>query len=167
MSHPLVLALFADRPSASAAARLVRELGVDSADLSIVARTHADEGALARSVDGTPGVEIEDSRLGWVLGELSGHVLAAIAVVLPGIGPLVTAGPLGAELGEMIGHVAGGLAGTLEKAGLSRAQAAAWQSQIEAGSVLLGVHSTPEDALRVGQSLERSGAAEVAMATWG
>ena len=166
VSHPLVLALFGDRYVAATAARALRELGVDRADLSIVARTHDDEGVLARDVGGTPGVEIEDSRLGWLLGELSGHILAAIAIVMPGIGPIVTAGPLAADLGEAVGHATGSLSSTLEKAGLSKAQASAWQTRIEQGMVLLGVHAQPDQSLRVRQALEQAGADEVAMATW-
>ena len=166
MPHPLVLALFGDRAAAAAAANAVRKLGVDPSHLSIVARTHDDEGALARAVDGTPGVEIEDSRMGGLLGELSGHILAAIAVVMPGIGPIITAGPLAADLGEAVGHVTGDFGSTLEKAGLSKAQAATWLSRIQEGTVLLGVHTQPEASVRVRQALERCGADEVAMATW-
>lgn len=167
MSHPLVLALFGDRARATVAARAVHELGIDRGNLSIVARTHDDEGTLARAVDGTPGVEIEDSRVGGLLGELGGHILAAIALLMPGIGPIVTAGPLAADLGEAVGHVTGGFGSTLEKAGLSKAQAAAWQSRIRQGAVLLGVHTQPQELLRVRQALEQCGADEVVMATWG
>ena len=166
MSHPLVLALFGDRAAAAGAARTVHALGIDPGDLSIVARTHDDEGVLARAVNGTPGVEIEDSRLGGLLGDLSGQILAAIAFVMPGIGPIVTAGPLSADLGEAVGHATGGVGSTLEKAGLPKAQADRWQARIKEGTVLLGVHTQPQDALRVQQALERAGADEIAMATW-
>jgi hypothetical protein len=166
MTHPLLLALFADREAAAAAARAVRDLGVGRGDLSIVARTHDDEGRLARAVDGTPGVEIEDSRLGSLIGALGGQILAAIALVMPGIGPIVTAGPLAADLGEAVGHATGGVGATLEKAGLPEAQAERWQARVEKGTVLLGVHARALDVLRLRQALERSGADEIAMATW-
>lgn len=166
MSHPLVLALFADRERAAAAARLVRELGVERSDLSIVARAHDEEVQLAQAVDGTPGVEIEDSRLGSWLGELGGHILAAIAIVLPGIGPIVTGGPLAADLGEAVGHAAGGLSSTLERAGLSKAAASGWQAKIEDGAVLLGVHVRDGQTISIREALERSGAEGVALANW-
>ncbi len=70
--------------------------------------------SIANELDATPGVELEDSWLAGRLGELSGWVLAAIAVVMPGIGPIVAAGPLGAELGEAAGHAAGSLASRAE-----------------------------------------------------
>src|SRR5262245_38897361 len=110
MSHPLVLALF-DNPSAAASgARELRQLGIPAERVSIVARSHDEEGQLARAADASPGSEIEDSLPASRLGELSAHLLAAIALVMPGIGPIVADGPLAAGLGEAAGHVAGGLA---------------------------------------------------------
>ena len=47
------------------------------------------------------GVELEQSRPAAIFGEIGGQMLAAIALVMPGIGPIVAAGPLAAELGKM------------------------------------------------------------------
>ena len=120
MSHPIVLALFKTPAAAAAAARALHGLGVSREHISVVARNHDQEGTLAEEMDATPGAEIEDSRRAAVLGELSGQVLAAIALVMPGIGPIVAAGPLSAGLGEAAGHVAGGVAAALSGAGVSR-----------------------------------------------
>ena len=87
--------------------------------ISIISRNHDEETALAADVGGTPGVEIEDSRTAARFGELSGYILAAMALVLPGIGPIVAAGPLAAGLGEAAGHAAGGVASALSGAGVS------------------------------------------------
>src|ERR687892_514064 len=127
--HPVVLALFADAASAANAARGLRAFGVARERGSIVARSHDEEGMVARVAGASPGSEIEDSRPASRLGELSGHVLAAIALVMPGIGPIVADGPLAAGLGEAAGHLAGGIAGTLEQAGLAESEAAAWESK--------------------------------------
>ena len=146
MSHPLLMALFGDVSSAAAAARGAHALGVDRADLSVVARDHQDEERIANQIDASPGSEIEDSPAASRLGELSGYILAAIAIGLPGTGAVVAAGPLAAELGEVAGHVAGQVAGdlkaTLMKAGMSEADADRWREQIESGgAILLGVHA--------------------------
>jgi hypothetical protein len=93
--------------------------------MSVVSRNHDEAGALARELDATPGVDIEDSRPAARLGELGAHVLAAIALVLPGIGPIVSAGPLSAGLGEAAGHAAGGVASVLKGAGVPEAEAEA------------------------------------------
>ena len=54
MSHPLVLALYADVASAAEAARAAHALGIDRADVSVVARDHADEGRIANQIDASP-----------------------------------------------------------------------------------------------------------------
>jgi hypothetical protein len=166
MSHPLVLALCRNPQAVAAAARAIHAAGVRAADLSVVARSHEAERVIAGDVDGTPGAEIEDSRPAARLGELGGVILAAIATVLPGAASLVTAGPLAAELGEAAGHAAGGVSSMLVKAGLSRAEAVEWQTQIEAGAVLLGVHARSASVEAVESALGRSGVGPVARATW-
>ncbi|MFB3852505.1 MAG: hypothetical protein ACE148_01635 [Vicinamibacterales bacterium] len=169
MPHPLVLALFEDRRAAASAAVALRQLGVDRADISVVARSHDEEGALANELGATPGAEIEDSRPAARLGELGAHLLAAVAIALPGIGPIVSAGPLAADLGEAAGHIAGGLASTLVRAGLSQKQADGWQQRVERDAVLLGVHVTTGGTELTGsvrRALEGAGAAETALAEW-
>ena len=166
MTHPLVLALFRDRVRAARAAAAVRDLGVDRADLSVVSRTHQDESALAREVGATPGAEIEDSRVAARLGELGGQILAAIAVVLPGVGPIVTAGPLAADLGEAAGHMAGGVASVLARSGLPEPRAAQWQQRVAHGDVLLGVHVRHGETAVISGALEQQGADEIEIAQW-
>lgn len=166
MAHPLVLALFDDLAAATAAARALRGQGFAPEQLSVVARSHEEEGELARTLDATPGVELEDSPLAARLGELGGHVLAAIAVVMPGIGPIVTAGPLAAGLGEAAGHAAGGIATILGRAGVEDADARAWADRVQQGALLLGVHTPPERAAEVQATLAEQGARELLVATW-
>ncbi len=167
MAHPLVLALFDDADRAARAARALRALGVARERVSIVARSHDEEGALARAADASPGSEIEDSRPASRLGELSAHLIAAIALVMPGIGPIVADGPLAAGLGEAAGHLAGGIARMLGRTGMPASEAAAWESSIETGAVLIGAHLDGIAVPAVRQTMEQYGATRVASGTWG
>ena len=126
MSHPLVLALFSEPSAAAAAGASCARSGFRESEVSIVARSHDEEGELARASGASPGSEIEDSRPAARLGELGAHLLAAIALVMPGIGPIVADGPLAAGLGEAAGHLAGGITRTLEQAGLDHDEAEQW-----------------------------------------
>jgi len=166
MSHPLMLALFATPEGAAAGARAVHALGVDSQSLSIVARSHEEEDELSHDLDGTPGVDIEDSRVAARLGEIGGRILGAIAIVMPGIGPIVAGGPLSAELGEAAGHAAGGLASILGRAGVQAARAEQLEARIEEGAILLGVHVQDVDVAAVRRALHASGASELEEARW-
>jgi hypothetical protein len=165
MAHALVLALFEDPAAAARAARDLRTLGLSRERVSIVARSHDEEGKLAQAAEASPGSEIEDSRPASRLGELSAHLLAAIALVMPGIGPIVADGPLAAGLGEAAGHLAGGIARTLQRAGLDRERAEHWESRIEQGAVLVGAHVAGQQQ-DVRGVLEKDGASETALGTW-
>jgi uncharacterized protein (DUF697 family) len=122
---------------------------------------------LAEQMDATPGADIEDSRPAARLGELGGQVLAAIAVVLPGIGPIVTAGPLSAGLGEAAGHVAGSMASVLAGAGVPEPRAQELQRAVASGSVLLAVHAKAEEVDTVRDAMSTAGARELNVANWG
>jgi hypothetical protein len=166
MSHPLVVALFPSPSTAAAGARALHGAGVARDQISVVSRNHDEEGALAEQMDATPGVDLEDSRPAARMGELSGQVLAAIALVLPGIGPIVAAGPLSAGLGEAAGHVAGGVASALAGAGIPEERAAALQRAVETGAVLLGVHVVDGSVAAVRDALAASGATDIDIANW-
>jgi hypothetical protein len=164
--HPLVIALYPSAAGAAAGARALHAIGVQRAAISVVSRSHDEEGALAEQMDATPGADIEDSRPAARLGELGGQVLAAIALVMPGIGPIVAAGPLSAGLGEAAGHVAGSVASVLAGAGVPHERAHALQREVEEGAVLLGVHAAHDDLARIQEALATTGPASVEVASW-
>ena len=167
MSHPLVLGLFEEPTAAAAAARSLRALGLGAQQVSIVARSHDAEGELAEAAGASPGSELEDSRPASRLGELSAHLIAAVALMLPGIGPIVADGPLAATLGEAAGHAAGGLAKILERVGLPTDEAESWEARVENGAVLVGAHTDASRAAAAGEAMKSSGAAETAHGVWG
>jgi len=166
MAHPLVLGLFDGASAAAAAARELRALGIAAHRVSIVARNHDDEGSVARAADASPGSELEDSRVAGRLGELSAHLLAAVAIGVPGIGPIVADGPLAAGLGEAAGHAGGALIRTLESVGLTRAQAERCQRAIAAGGILVAAHVGADRSDRARDVLVRAGATQVMEGTW-
>jgi hypothetical protein len=174
--HPIILGVFDHPASAAAAARALHASGVRRDQISVVARNHDEEGALAQQMDATPGAEVEDSRPAARLGELSGLLLATIAFVTPGIGPIVAAGPLSAGLGEAAGHVAGGLESVLSSAGVEPSRASALQAEVERGAILLGVHAVKErvgaesraavSGSEISEALRAAGARDIEVVNW-
>lgn len=165
-SHSLVLGLFDTETAAANAARALRDLGLPRERVSIVARTHGVEGSLADASGASPGSEIEDSPTASRAGELGGYLIAAVAMVLPGIGPIVAGGPLAADLGEAAGHLAGGVARALERAGLEALRAERWESQVGAGAVLVGAHVGDGGSAGALDSIRRHGASDTATISW-
>src|SRR5262249_47914224 len=117
-------------------------------------------------MNATPGGDIEDSRAAARLGELGGIALAAIALVMPGIGPIVAAGPLSSGLGGAAGPVAGGVSGAVGGAGLAGGHADAHPRDVERGAGLMGVHGTSGSVSAVQDALAGSGATRVDIANW-
>jgi len=166
MSHPLVMALFRDAAAAAQAARALRTLDIPRERVSIVARRHDEEGVVADAAGASPGSEIEDSRPASRLGELAAHLAAAVAVVIPGVGPIVADGPLSAALGEAAGHAAGDISRALQGAGLAAAQADQWEKRIKEGAFLVGAHADKVSVDTVREVLNRAGGSPVAVGTW-
>lgn len=92
--------------------------------------TKAPEGALVGA--GTGGVA------GGVLGLLVG--MGALAI--PGLGPLLAAGPIMAGLsGLAVGAAVGSMTGALVGLGVPEIQAKAYDAKIQGGNVLVAVHT--------------------------
>jgi hypothetical protein len=164
--HPLALALLPNASALVKAAEQLHRLGITREHLSVVARTPNEERELAQRMDARSGVELEESRPAAIFGEIGGQMLAAIALVMPGIGPIVAAGPLAAELGELAGHAAGSLVSVLTSAGLPQERAEALQRELTQGSILVGVHTVQSALDDVVDCLSRAGATQVQTVTW-
>ena len=96
--------------------------------------TKAPEGAIAGVASG--GV------VGGTLGLLAG--IGALAI--PGIGPLIAAGPLLAALsGAAAGATIGGITGALVGMGIPEIEAKRYEGKVKGGNILLSVHTETAD----------------------
>jgi hypothetical protein len=97
--------------------------------------------------------------LGGVLGALAG--VGALAI--PGIGPLIVAGPLlGALSGAAAGAALGGVTGGLIGLGIPEIEAKRYEGKIRGGNILIAVHVESSEAQQAAQAaLERGGAHDV------
>ena len=104
--------------------------------------TKAPEGAVTGATTG--GV------IGGTLGLLAG--IGAIAV--PGVGPLIAAGPIMATLsGAAVGATVGGIAGALIGMGIPEYEAKMYEGKIRDGNILLAVHCDTNDELKAAEEL--------------
>jgi len=123
----------------------------ESKNFAVEHNTKAPEGATAGGVTGAVA--------GGVVGWLAGVGLIAI----PGIGPLLAAGPIFAALaGIGAGSVTGGLVGALVGMGLPELEAKRYESEVKAGRILLAVHcDDPRYSYSARTALEKAGAKDV------
>jgi hypothetical protein len=155
---------YSDQKDVEATISALKDRGFPSSDISVVfpnpgmtkefaveKNTKAPEGGLA---GGGTGLVI-----GGVLGWLAGIGTLAI----PGIGPLLAAGPIVAALaGAGVGGAVGGIAGALIGLGLPELEAKRYETAIKMGRILVSVHcQNMRPAERARQVLDDSGAKEV------
>ena len=137
-SHDDVSALMADKQG--------------SKDFAAEKNTKAPEGATAGVLSG--------GTVGGTLGLLAG--LGALAI--PGVGPLIAAGPImGALAGLGIGGAVGGLVGALVGMGIPEYEAKRYEGRVNDGGILVSVHcENSEEVTRAKNVLKHIGGEDVA-----
>jgi uncharacterized protein (TIGR02271 family) len=103
---------------------------------------------------------------GGVLGGTLGWLAGAGALAIPGVGPLIAAGPIMAALsGAALGAATGGIAGGLIGLGIPEYEAKRYEDRIRQGHVLVSVHAdSSEEIRRAKDILERNRAEDIGTA---
>jgi hypothetical protein len=129
--------------------KVVKETG--SGEIGTEKNTKAPEGATAGAVSG--------ATVGGVLGLLAG--IGALAI--PGVGPLIAAGPIMAALAGMgVGGAVGGVTGALIGFGIPEFEAKKYEGRLKKGGILFSVHcDTSEQVKRAKEIVERTGGEDV------
>lgn len=103
---------------------------------------------------------------GGVVGGTLGLLAGIGALAIPGVGPLIAAGPIMAALaGVGVGGTVGGLIGALVGMGIPEFEAKRYEGRVKDGGVLLSVHcDTSEEIKRAEDVLKASGAEDISSA---
>jgi hypothetical protein len=103
---------------------------------------------------------------GGVVGGTLGLLAGIGALAIPGVGPLIAAGPIVASLAGLgVGGAVGGLIGALVGMGIPEYEAKRYEGQVKDGGVLLSVHcDTTEDISRAKDLLKQTGAEDISSA---
>jgi hypothetical protein len=170
MSHKSVYAIAISEGQANQIVDSLTRSGFSTNDISVLfpdkgtthefsheKNTKAPEGAVTGAASG--GI------LGGTLGLLAG--IGALAI--PGVGPLIAAGPLLAALsGAAAGAAAGGIAGALIGMGIPEIEAKRYENRIAEGNILISVHATTGDEVKSAKEiLERAGAEDISVTSIG
>jgi hypothetical protein len=120
-------------------------------DFAVEKNTKAPEGTAAGATTGV--------LIGGVLGWLAG--LGGLAI--PGVGPLIAAGPMVAALaGAGVGGAVGGIAGALIGMGIPEYEAKRYEGRVRDGGILVSVHCDDRNwTAKAKRVLERTGAQDV------
>jgi hypothetical protein len=112
-----------------------------------------------KAPEGTTTGGVAGGVIGGTLGLLAG--IGALAI--PGIGPLIAAGPIVATLaGVGAGGVAGGIVGALVGMGIPEYEAKRYEGAVKGGGTLLSVHCDTAEQINIAkQGLKDTGARDI------
>jgi len=124
---------------------------VGTKDFAHEKNTKAPEGAATGAATGA----VLGGTLGWLVG--------IGALMIPGAGPFIAAGPLMAALGGVgVGATVGGISGALIGVGIPEYEAKRYEGLIKGGNILLSVHTDDSDWAKLAKDiLQRTGADDI------
>jgi hypothetical protein len=124
---------------------------VGTKDFAVKKETKAPEGTAAGAVTGG----VVGGALGWLAG------IGSLAI--PGVGPLIAAGPIiGLLTGVGVGGSVGAITGALIGVGIPEYEAKRYEGRVKSGGILLSVHSDDSQWTKKGKRvLEDTGAEDI------
>lgn len=156
MADRTIVAMFQDRDRAERAVGELRKGGFEK-EISVLAKDEGqgrdDQGGTTMNAD--MGDLSSGATTGGALGGLAGLAVGAGALAIPGLGPLIAAGPIA---GLLSGAATGGIAGGLIDWGIPEAEGRQYESDIKAGKVLVSVRTGENKIDQAAEILSRFGA---------
>src|SRR6202167_6004456 len=160
-----VFGIYKTVPQAESAVDRIMAAGFTSNDISVLlpdnqsTKEFAHEKA-TKAPEGTATGVTAGGVVGGTLGLLAG--IGALAI--PGVGPLIAAGPImGALAGLGVGGAVGGLVGALVGVGIPEYEAKRYEGRVKDGGILLSVHcDSSEEVSKAKEILKSTGADDVA-----
>lgn len=163
-----VFGIYATPNTAEAAVDHLLARGFSNADISVLLPDDDSTRAFAhekntKAPEGTTTGVTTGGVVGGTLGLLAG--IGALAI--PGVGPLIAAGPIMATLaGVGVGGAVGGIVGALVGMGIPEFEAKRYEGAVKEGGTLLSVHcDTSEEVDRAKQALKETGAKDISSAS--
>lgn len=154
-----VLGVFDSVEAAEKAANELQRRGFDRSEISIVAKEDSarggrdDRGETTMSSDISGGV-----ATGGAIGGAAGLLAGVGALAIPGIGPLVAAGPIAAALS---GAVTGGIAGGLIDWGIPEESGRRYEQRVKEGKIVAAVKTDDDKVEDAADILRQNGAYDV------
>src|SRR5512142_2739372 len=157
-----VVGLYNAFEDAQHAVQALRDAGFNKEDINLVARDP--NGEFKRYMDLNKQGQTQDvsdgaatgAGIGAILGGLGGLLVGLGALAIPGVGPIIAAGPIVSTLaGAGAGAVAGGIVGALVDMGIPEEHAKAYAEGIRQGGTLVTVRTPDEQSTRAMQIMEQ------------
>ncbi|HHX01914.1 MAG TPA: hypothetical protein GX739_04490 [Firmicutes bacterium] len=156
-----VIGVFNQTEAAEKAVKALREKGFTENEISIIAKDQGKTKKGDMEVGGDFGTNeniADGTAWGGALGGLAGILAGVGALAIPGIGPIVAAGPLA---GALSGAVTGGVAGGLIDLGIPEERGREYEQKLKAGGILAVVETSEDKVNEASEILRNNGANDV------
>jgi hypothetical protein len=160
-----VFGIYASPERAERAVDTLIAAGFPSADISVLLADTASTKDFAHTKDTkAPEGATAGVTAGGVIGGTLGVLAGIGALAIPGVGPLIAAGPIMAGLAGLgVGGALGGLVGALVGMGIPEYEAKRYEGRVKGGGTLLSVHcDTSEQVSRAKELLRGTGGTDIA-----
>ncbi|MNX47729.1 Heat induced stress protein YflT [compost metagenome] len=140
-----IVGVFQTEDEATRAILQLKDQGFRAEDISIVAKDRRHVSSINEET-GTKSPEgiATGAAAGGVLGGVTGLLAGLGALAIPGVGPILAAGPIAAALtGAALGAGAGGLVGGLIGLGVPEEQAHEYDGMVNEGRILVLIDAEP------------------------
>ena len=159
-----VFGIYSTREGVERAADLLAKSGFPVADISVLLpeTLGAKDIGTEKATKGPEGATT-GAGAGAVLGGTLGLLAGIGTLAIPGVGPLIAAGPIMAALaGVGVGGAVGGVTGALIGMGIPEYEAKRYEGRLQKGGILLSVHCDTSEEVKVAKEvLERTGGENV------
>jgi len=158
-----IIGSFDRMDDADRAARTLRNAGFLDSDINFIANDVRRDDGKARVVEtGTASGAATGAVAGGALGGAAGLAASLMGLAIPGIGPILAAGPIVATLvGAGAGAAAGGLIGSLTDMGVEPAHAEIYAESVRRGGTLVTVRTDESRADEAASILRDAGAVDI------
>jgi hypothetical protein len=157
--------IYPSRATAEIAVDQLISAGFSHADVSVLmADSQGSKAFAAEKNTKAPEGAVTGVGAGGTVGGTLGLLAGIGALAIPGVGPLIAAGPIMAALaGVGLGGAVGGLVGALVGMGIPEYEAKRYEGRVKDGGILLSVHcDSSEEVSRAKELLKSTGADDVA-----
>lgn len=157
-----VFGIFQSREEVETAVNELKAAGFSNSDISVLFAFPASDIVHENSTKGPEGAAagaVSGAAIGGVLGWLAGIG----TLTIPGVGPLIAAGPIMAALAGLgVGGAIGGISGALIGLGVPEYEAKRYQTSVEQGGILISIHAETTGQIDVAKRiLDRTGAQDI------
>ena len=157
-----VIGVFDNESQAERAVNEIKQEGIGQNSISIVAPENSMQQQTTDQnlkSEQQRGQNLTDGAVtGGALGGLAGLVAGAGALTIPGIGPIIAAGPIAAGLS---GVAAGGLAGSLVDLGIDENRGQYYEQQVQQGGILATIEASDNETDNIADYMRQNGARDV------